>query len=172
MTDRTTGRTGRSSAGVPHSLPGASEARICPRANEVKSCRDVNCLLDRAIRACAFMISEWCAIVATPAWRTIFLFSLRRGWQASRAVLTMVEQIESVVKPEAHGTHHLQAVKPGCRDHAAVAGLGRLRGLIAQRTNETHGPRIKRSGAPSTPTTIATATSAVNDVYMIPWHKE
>ena len=76
------------------------------------------------------------------------------------------------MKPEAHGTHHLQAVKPGCRDPAAVAGLGCLRGLIAQRTSETHGPRIKRSGAPSTPTTIATATSAVHDVYMITWHKE
>jgi hypothetical protein len=58
----------------------------------------------------------------------------------------MVEQIESVVKPEAHGTHHLQAVKPGCQDPAAVAGLGRLRGLLAQRTNETHGPRIKAFG--------------------------
>ena len=36
----------------------------------------------------------------------------------------MVEQLGRVVKPEAHGTHHLQAVKPGCRDPAAVAGLG------------------------------------------------
>jgi hypothetical protein len=39
-------------------------------------------------------------------------------------VLTMVGQLGRVVKPEAHGTHHLQAVKPGCRDPAALAGLG------------------------------------------------
>jgi hypothetical protein len=65
-------------------------------------------------------------------------------------VLMIVGQLGRVVEPEAHGTHYyLQAVKPGCREPAALAGLGRLRALI-QRTNETWEPRIKRSGPPST----------------------
>jgi hypothetical protein len=49
-----------------------------------------------------------------------------------------------VVEPKAHGTHHLQAVKPGCRNSAALAGLGHL-GTLTQRTNEMW-TSDKRSG--------------------------
>jgi hypothetical protein len=81
-------------------------------------------------------------------------------------LLTMVEQLGRVVKPEVHGTHHLRAVKPGCRDPAAVAGLGhppvRIHHTKDQRDTWTSDQAFGGSVD-----TIATATSAVHDEYMI-----